>query len=422
MARNGSVGLRLRGHRAFVLFWTAETVSGFGTYVTTLAVQVLVVVTLGASALGVGVVNAARWLPYLVFGVVAGVLVDRARRRPVLVATDLIRAGLLVAIPLLALLGSLSLPVLVVFMAAFGLMTLLNDSASQSFVPRLVPQPLLTRANARLDQSGAVAQTSGPAIAGGLVAVLSAPWAVLVDAASYLVSAVLVLRAVVEEPARRVLSVRGLRGEAGEGLRWVYRHRTLTPHAVGTHAWFLCNAAAGAALPVFALRRLDLGALGFGALLAFAGVGALAGSSVAVRLGSRFGAGRTVICGHAAIAVAWALVAASPVGPAGWVSFGAGEFLLGLAMGAQNANEMGYRQTVTPDRLQGRVNATVRSVNRAMVVVGAPLGGLLADSIGVRTLLFASAVGFLGVASGLAFTPYRTARLGDAYAVDQSTA
>ncbi|MGH3098160.1 MAG: MFS transporter [Streptosporangiales bacterium] len=418
MVREASPGGRLRTYRAFVLFWLAETVSGFGTYITTLAVQVLLVVTLHESATGVGLVNAARWLPYLLFGVLVGVLVDRVRRRPVLVVTDLIRCALLVGIPVLALLHSLSLAVLAVFMAGFGLMTLVNDAASQSFVPRLVPRPLLTRSHARLDQSDAVAQASGPALAGGLVAVLTAPWAVLVDAASYLASALLVLGTSVDEPASRPVSLRGVRGEAREGLRWIYRHRTLTPYAIGTHAWFLCNAAAGVALPVFALRRLELGALGFGVLLAFAGVGAIAGSLAAVALGTRFGAGRVVITAHAAIAVAWALVAASPAGVTGWVTFGAGQLLVGLAMGAQNANEMGYWQTITPDRLQGRANATRRSVNRAMIVVGAPVGGLLADTIGVRTMLFVSAAGFLVVAGALALTPYRTARLGDAYAPD----
>lgn len=410
-------GSQLRRHRAFALFWTAATVSGFGTYVTTLAVQVLLVVTLHQRAAGVGIVSAARWLPYMALGLVAGVLVDRIPRRPVLVVTDLLRAALLLLIPVLALDRHLSVATLAVFMAAFGLMSLLNDAASRSLLPRLVPRPQLTRAHARLDQSDAVAQTAGPALAGGLVAVLTAPWAVLADAATYAASALLLARASVAEPIAGGVSVRGVIGEAREGLRWVYRHRTLTPYAVGSHAWFLCNAAAGAALPVFALRRLDLGALAFGVLLALGGLGAVVGSSVAVPLGRRYGAGRVVIAGHAAIAVAWALVAASPSGQAARLLFGAGELLLGLGMGAQNANEMGYLQTVTPDRLQGRAHATMRSVNRAMIVIGAPLGGLLADTIGLRPALFACAAGILVVAGGLAITPYRTAHLGDAHAL-----
>ena len=407
--------MRLREEHDFRLFWTAETVSGFGSYVTTLAIQVLVVVTLHESAAGVGLVNAARFLPYLVLGLVVGVLVDRVRRRPVLVATDLGRGLLLVAIPLLALADQLTLGLVVVFMVAFGTLSLLNDSASQSFVPRLVPRPLLTRANARLDQSDAVAQTTGPALAGGLVALLSAPWAVLVDAASFLASAVLVARTRVAEPASRSVDLKSMRqvpAEMRDGLRWVYRHRTLTPFAVGTHVWFLFNAMAGAALPVFALRQLDLGALVFGLLLALAGVGAVLGASYAEWLGNRFGAGRVSITCIAGNALAWALVASSPDdGLLAWVVFGAGQLVLGVSMGAENANTLGYRQSVTPDELQGRMNTTMRSINRAMVVVGAPLGGLLADSVGLRPVLYAAAAGFLLVAVGLALTPFRDARI-----------
>lgn len=407
--------MRLREQHDFRLFWTAETVSGFGSYVTTLAIQVLVVVTLHESAAGVGLVNAARFLPYLVLGLVVGVLVDRVRRRPVLVATDLGRGLLLVAIPLLALADQLTLGLLVVFMVAFGTLSLLNDSASQSFVPRLVPRPLLTRANARLDQSDAVAQTTGPALAGGLVALLSAPWAVLVDAASFLASALLVARTRVAEPPSRSVDLRSMQQvptELGEGLRWVYRHRTLTPFAVGTHVWFLFNAMVGAALPVFALRQLDLGALGFGLLVATSGVGAVVGASCAERLGDRFGAGRVSIACIAGNALAWALVASSPDDSVlTWVVFGVGQLVLGVSMGAENANTLGYRQSVTPDELQGRMNTTMRSINRAMVVVGAPLGGLLADSVGLRPVLYVAAAGFLLVAVCLALTPFRDARI-----------
>jgi MFS family permease len=296
---------RLRDCPGYVRFWTAATVSGFGTYVTSLAIQVLVVVTLDEGAGGVGLVNSARWLPYLLFGLVAGVLVDRSRRRPLLVTTDLGRGLLLIAIPLLAFTHHLTLVVLMTFMVVFGLMSLVNDAASQAFVPRLVPSTLLTPANARIDQSDAVAQTSGPALAGGLVSLLTAPWAVLVDAASYLISGLLLLRLPVIEPPSRRVSLRGIRGEALEGLRWVYRHRTLAPFALGTHAWFLFFAFVNAVLPPFALRTLDLGAFGFGLALALGGIGGLLGALAATRLGARFGAGRVVIGCHVGLRPPW---------------------------------------------------------------------------------------------------------------------
>ncbi len=152
---------RLRDCPGFVRFWMASTISDFGTYVSTIAIQVIVVFALHRGAAGVGLVSAARWLPYPLLGLVAGVLVERSRRRPLLVITDLVRGLLLVVVPVLALIHHLSLVVLMLFMAAFGLMSLFNDAASQSFLPRLVPANQLTSANARLDQSGSVAQTTG---------------------------------------------------------------------------------------------------------------------------------------------------------------------------------------------------------------------------------------------------------------------
>ena len=406
---------RLRDSPGYPAFWAASTVSEFGSYVTALAVQVLVVVDLGGTAAQVGLVNAARWLPYLLLGVVVGVLVDRARRRPLLVGTDLARGVLLLAIPVLAWAGHLPVGVLMALLAVFGLFSLVNDAASQSFVPRLVPARLLTPAHARLDQSDAVAQASGPALAGGLVSLVGAPAAVLVDAASFLVSGALLTRVPVTEPPGRRGSLRGVGREAAEGLRWVYRHPTLRPFAVGTHLWFLFHGAAGAVLVPYAVRTLGLSAFGLGLALAAAGVGALVGSSSAVRLGARFGAGRLVAAAWVANGAAWAGMALATGSSAGWALFGAGQLLLGLGMGAENANSMGYRQAVTPDRLQGRMNTTMRSVNRAMIVVGAPLGGWLGDRLGYRPVLAGAAAGLVLVAVALALSRYRDARRDDRY-------
>ncbi len=395
----------------FAPFWTAFTVSSFGNYVTSLAIQVLVVLTLHEGAGGVGLVQAALWLPYLLFGVVAGVLVDRSQRRPLLIATDLARGVLLVAIPVLAVTHHLTLTMLLIFMAIFGLLSLINDAAAQSFLPRLVPKHLLVAANARLDQSDAVAQTSGPAVAGAVVTLLSAPWAVLVDAATYLASGLLLLRVPVVEPARRRASLRTVRYEAVEGLRWVYTHATLRALALSTHSWFFFLALAGAVETPFALRTLGLNAFGLGLVLAAAGVGGLAGSLAATRVGARFGTGRVVIACSALTGLAWGVIALSPHGPTGWVTFAVGQLLFGLSIGADNANSIGYRQLVTADRLQGRTNATMRSINRAMIVVGAPIGGLLGDVLGFRPILWTSVVGFLVGAAALAVSNFRHVRI-----------
>ena len=399
----------------------AETVSGFGSYVTTIALQVLVVLTLSGTATDVGLLNASRWLPYLLFGLIVGALVDRRRRKPILVATDLGRGMLLGGIPILWLLGWLSLPVLMVFVALFGVLSLLNDSASQSFLPRLVPQSSLLPANARLDQSAAVAQTSGPLVAGGLVTVLGAPIAVLVDAASYLFSAAAVSRIRTTEPKSSGNDQPlNLRRDIGEGLRWVYRHHTLAPLALTGHGWFLFNSMLVTVFVPFALLGLHLTPFEFGVTLASAGVTGFLGSLFSTRIGLQWGAGRTVIACSALMPIAWAIIALVPVNTAGhnrWITIAVvavGQGLYGLALGLQNANEMGYRQAVTPDSLQSRMNTTIRSVNRAMIVVGAPVGGLLADGLGYRPTFWIAIAGIVLVAVILAISPFRRARHGDA--------
>lgn len=403
---------RLPGYLAF---WSAETVSEFGTYITTLSLQVLVVVTLSGSATDVGLLNAARWLPYLVFGLVMGALVDRWRRKPLLVGTDLGRALLLGAIPTFWWLGWLSLPMLMVFVALFGVLTLLNDAASQSFVPRIVPAPFLLAANARLDQGAAVAQTSGPVIAGALVTTLGAPLAVLADAVSYLFSAVVVSRIPVQEPRRDIAdNSLNLRREIGEGLAYVYRHPMLAPFAISTHAWFLFNSMLVTVFVPFLLLELKLSAFQLGIALAAAGVTGLLGSLLAARIGRAWGAGGAVIACRALMPLAWAFVAIAPAtGSLTLVALAVGQGLYGLAMGASNANEMAYRQAVTPDALQARMNTTMRSLNRAMIVVGAPAGGWLADAIGHRPTLWIAIAGFIAVTIFLAASPFRGARHGD---------
>lgn len=392
-------------HRDFRRFWAAETVSEFGTYVTTIALQVLVVVTLSGTATEVGLLNATRWAPYLLFGLVVGALVDRRRRKPVLVTTDLGRGLLLGTVPLLWALDALSLPVLLAVMFGFGVLSLVNDAASQSFLPRLVPRGDLLAANARLDQSSSVARTTGPLLGGGLVGLVGAPLAVLVDAASYLFSGLVVARLRVAETVRSG-AVPALRREIADGLRWVYGHRMLAPFAVSTHAWFVVNSMLVTVYVPYALLALHLSPFELGVTLAGAGVGALIGSLVATRLGLRWGAGWTVVACQAAMPVAWAVIALGT----GVAALTAGQFLYGLAMGAENANSMGYRQAVTPDELQGRMNTTMRSVNRAMIVVGAPAGGLLADHLGHRPTLWIGVAGFALVPAFLASTPFRTAR------------
>ena len=390
----------------FRQFWAGEAISAFGNYITLLALQTLVILTLEGSAQQVGWVNSARWLPYLVLGLIVGALVERHRRQPVMIATDLTRAALLIAIPVAWVTDALSLPLLLAIVAAFGTASLINDSASMSFLPRLVPGEQLQRAHARLDGADAVAQTSGPALAGVLVHVVGAPFAVLANAVTYLVSAVTVATLGTREPAPTTpVAEPHLQREIREGVRAIHRRPGLATLAVATHVWFIANATLSVVIAPFALLVMGLGPFQFGVATGLAGLGALAGANVSVMVGRAVGTGGAIIVAYSASTVGVLLMALAGIGTSGWTAaavLGAGLACHGFGMGLGNSHEMSYRQRLTPDVLQARVNTTMRSFNRAVIVVVAPLAGLLADGYGMRPALLVAAVVFAVPAAILA--------------------
>ncbi|WP_144674592.1 MFS transporter [Arthrobacter sp. U41] len=427
-----AVESKLRRYPPFVRFWLASTVSDFGTYITTVALSVLILVTMNGTALDQGLVNAARWAPYLLFGLVAGVWIDRLPRRTVLIGGDLGRGLILAGVAMASAAGLLSVPGLMILIFAFGTLALTSDAAYQSFLPQLVPRRLLTKANARLQQSDTVAQTTGGAVAGGLVALLTAPFAMLLDAVSYFLSATVLLT--MERPSQvPVRSTQPLHRKVSEGLRWVYRHPYLTPLACSTHTWFIGSSILGAVLPAVILTDLGLGAVGLGLVMGCAGIGAVLGTTVSTRVGHRWGTGRTMVFARVAQPIAIALVALAPVVAGGtgsgessgsllqwtgemWAAFaliGTGQLLFGAAMGVEGPLEMGFCQAVTPDSLIARMSATMRSVNRGMIVLGAPLGGLIATVAGAGIALWASVAVLLLASVVLFCSKFRSVRTED---------
>jgi len=371
--------------RAFRWFWAAETVSGFGTWITFLALQVIIVEHLHAGAIGLGWLGAARWLPYLLFGLVLGALIDRVRRRPVMIASDLVRAGLLCLIPLLWWSGHLSLPILLLLVAVLGTATLINDSASQAFVPRLIPSAALQSAHARIDGTNAAAETAGPALGDG---------------------------------DRKLLR------EIGAGLRWVYANRSLRDLAIWTHVWFAAQAILPTVAADYILSDIGLEAFWFGIIVAGSGLGGIIGAVAARPVGLRLGNGLTVILAHAISTVGvLVLLAAVLVHQAGSVGpnpqltavsvLFLGQLLHGFAIGLSNSREMAYRQSITPDAFQARTNTTMRSTNRAVIVVFSPVAGVVAAAAGAQFALTAAVCIFGLTAIGLWFSAFRTVRLGE---------
>jgi MFS family permease len=403
----------LRRVPGFRSYWAAATVSSFGTAVSAVAVPVLVVTVLHATPFEVGLVNAAQFLPYALFGLIVGAYIDRFPRKPLLIAASIGRGVCLGAIPVMWATGHLTLWATAAALFLFGVLSVVGFAATQSLLPRIVPRPLLLAANARLDQSDAAAQTAGPALGGVLVSIVTAPIAIALDAVSYLVDAVLIARVrVVERQPTRPAGAR-LRRDIADGLRWTYGHPALAPLAVSTHLWFLANAAGLTVFATLALRTLALPAAVYGAILAVSGVAMLMGATAAPRLGARFGAGRTIIAARAAYPVAWAAIAVATLGagggaaPATVVTLFVAFAVQGVAAGAENANEMSLRQTVTPDELLGRMNGTIRSANRTLAAAGAVGGGALMSAVGAASALLAVTLVFVAAVVVAVCSPLR---------------
>jgi predicted MFS family arabinose efflux permease len=400
--------------RAFLLYWRADAMSGLGTYVTLLALQTLVILTLNGSAAQVGLLNSVRWLPYLVVGLVVGAVVDHHRRQPVMVVTDWAQAALLTTIPLLWWLHLLSFPVLLVIVLVYGTAAVINGAAAVALLPRMVPPQFLQRAHARIDGTDAAASTAGPALGGLLVSAVGAPVAVVVDAATYIYSAITVSRISAAEPPPRARRTPGnLAVEIRDGLTWIYRGSGLATLALATHGWFIGNAIIGVVLAPYSLDTLGMSPAEFGLIGAAGGIGALLGASITTRVGLLLGTGRTIIACHVITTGAVLVMITADLGLTEWVAvalLGTGQLLYGLAMGMSNSHEMSYRQLLTPDHLQARTNTTLRSLNRAVMVVVAPLAGLAADRWGMLPTLLVAAATFGLVSAGLALRPFRTVR------------
>ncbi len=400
----------------FSRYFSAIAVGALGTALTAVALPVMVVGVLEAAAFEVGIVNASQFVPYALLGLFAGVHVDRWRRQRVLIWASLGRALSLALVPVLWVAGVLQLWVLVVLLLLFGMFSVFGFAATQSLLPLIVERRALRAANARLDQAEAVGQTAGPALGGALVGLIGAPLAIAIDAVTYVVDAVLIASVRVRESAQRMSARRSFRREMAEGLRWTYRHPVLGPLAWSTHVWFVANAAALTVLAVFALRTLGFSPFLYGLLFAAGGFAGLVGATFASRVGARIGSGPTITTGRALYPVAWIMIAFAPAGDdpradaiAIALVFG-GFTLQGFAGGLENANEMSFRQVVTPDELLGRVNGTVRSANRTMAAIGALAGGAAATVLGVRPTLFL-VVGVFAVAFIIAVgSPVRAAR------------
>ena len=395
----------------FLKLWTGKTISAFGSEISGTAIGLAAILTLNASPLQLGLLGALAGIPALIIGLPAGVWVDRMRRKPIMIATDLLRAVALVTIPAAALFGILSFAQLVVVSMIVAGLTVFFEVADNSFLPAVTTREQLVDGNSKLGVSDSLAEIGGPAIGGALVQTITAPFAILVDSASYIVSALLLGRIRTAEPPISHESTPDMRGEIGEGLRTVRDSRVLLAVLAATAVFNLLGSFFGALYSAYAVRTLSLTPALLGIVISAGGVGALVGAAMAGRVTRRFGVGPALIGGLAFHGCCSFLVPLAN----GSVREATAILLFAQIVGDTTLmiffiNAVSLRQAVTPDRLLGRVNASFQVVIAAVGPLGFLLGGLLGEAIGMRPTLFIAATGsWIGTAILLA-SPVRTMR------------
>jgi MFS family permease len=401
---------RLVRQSDFRRLWAGYTVSAVGSEVTVLAVPITAAVLLGASALQMGLLTAAATVPHLAFGLLAGVWVDRLpRRRPLLISADLLAAVSLCSIPLAWWLGALTVTQLVVVELAVGSCRVVFQPAYSSHLPDVVRREQLTEASGHLRAANSAAMLSGPGLGGMLVQAVSAPVAVLVDAASFLVSAACIrgLRAA-ERPAPEAPVRRPLRRDLAEGLRTVLRDGSLRAIAGAAANLNLFGMMVMALFVVYATRDLGFSAGLVGAVVMIGGAGALAGALAAPRVARAIGRGRTIVLGS--VVFSFGLFALPLAHGPRWVELVvicAGELVGGVAVMLFDATAGGFTLTVVPADRLGRVSSCMAFLTQGVKPLGALAGGALGTALGLHPALWVAACGASTTLLWTVFSPLR---------------
>lgn len=408
----------LWSHSDFVRLWAGRTVSLLGSQITLLALPLVAIITLDVSPIEVGMLAAIGNVPTLLFGLIAGVWVDRLRRRPVMIVADLGQAVVLLCIPLVVLLDVLRIEYLYVVAFLMGSLALVFEIASGAFVPMLVGRERLIEAGGKLSLSTSAAEIAGPGLAGVLVQLLTAPFAIVVDAVTFLASALLVstIRTPERAPGPDVERQR-FWSELVDGLRFVIVDRVLL-HLGGVSGWvtFWSYALEAVAL-LYLSREVGLSPIVLGSIFAISNVGLLIGALGAARITARLGVGPTLVA--ALVLTGLADLATPIVGgleltqeaplTVAMMLIGA-QLVFGLAVVTYTVTSGALRQARTPDALRGRMTASMRVLSLGLAPLGSLVGGVLGQWIGLQPTLYLAAVGELLAAAWLLGSPVRQIR------------
>ena len=401
-------------HRDFVKLWTAETISVFGTQITLLALPLIAATTLNVTPFEFGLLGAIEFLPFILLSLPAGVWVDRMRRRPILIAGDVVRAVALLSIPIAFALDGLTIWQLYTVGFINGCATVFFDVAYMSYLPALVDRDQIIDGNSKLETSRSAAFIVGPGIAGFLIGAISAPFAILVDSVSFAVSALFlgVIRRREPKPERQVDEhgqEASMRSEIAAGLRYVLGHRYLRSIAATTGSSNFFSNILFAVLLLFLVRELGFTPELIGIAFSIGAVGFLIGAVLAGRIGGRSGVGPTIVASAFIAGAATLLVAIAPADLA-FAFIAASVFIGSLANSIYNISQVSLRQAITPQSMQGRMNATMRFIVWGTIPIGAIVGGFLGGTIGLQPTIWVAAIGGMFVALPVLLSPVRSIR------------
>jgi MFS family permease len=395
----------LRRNRDFVRFWTGQSVSMLGSQMTTFAVPVLAITTLGADAGDLGLLRTLEFLPFLFLTLPVGIWVDRHPARPPMIVANAARGVLIAAIAVAGLLGWLHLSWLAVAVLAIGACSVVFDVAYLSYLPTVVAREHLVEGNSALSVSSSTADVGGPGIAGGLIQVLGAPVVLLVDAVSFAVSVLTLARirtkdaAPVDTPPDAPPA--GLRRQVGDGIAVVLRDPYLRTISLEAFTYNLFVQFGETLVALYALTHLGLGAGTLGLCIGLGSIGGLAGAVAAPRVVRRFGFGPTFVTGTALGCAAPVLVPLAH-GPA---LIAVSYLVTGFGVTISVIGSVTLRQTVAPAHLLGRVNAVMRLASYTAIPLGSVAAAVVATAVGVRGALFVGAAGLLLPTLVLVFSP-----------------
>jgi MFS family permease len=402
----------LWGHQDFMKLWTGQSISEFGSQISQLAIPLLAAVSLHASAFEFSLLGVLGFLPFIIFALPAGVWVDRLRRRQILIVGDAARAVLLALIPILWATHTLLMWHLLVLQFVIGIFTVFFDVAYQSYLPALIEREHLVDGNSKLQLTVSVAQVAGPSAAGGLIAAITAPYAILADAVSFVVSTLfMVTMRHRESPPKHDDDTPRPKmwPQVKEGLKWVGGHPWLRAIAACTGSSNFFSSVLFSIVVLYMVRTLHLSAFEIGVVFAVGSAGSILGALVTNRMNSKLGVGPTIVATSLLFSCGGIAYPLSPRSfPLPLLMLG--QALFGFGGVAYNITQVSLRQAITPERLQGRMNAAMRWVVWGTIPLGSLAGGAIATWWGLKTALWVGALGGLAPFLAVALTSVRTIR------------